>query len=108
MLTRKRTVFFPGETQKEVVEYIEKIAKSGNEMKFEQAKICPTPELQHNGKFAFFYRPYNFRIHTRKFMNFDGVTEKEEGFEEREDLNVFEYVDLMSKKNAKIELLAKI
>ena len=47
-------------------------------MKDDQARTCPIPELQHIEKFAYFYRPYNYRIPTCKFMKFDGFKGKDE------------------------------
>ena len=77
-------------------------------MKYDQANTCPTPGPKSIEKFAYFFRPYNFKIHTRKFMDFEGIAHKDEDYDKREELGIFEYVDYVSKMNEKQEQIIKI
>ena len=70
--------------------------------------MCPIPELKNNEKFAYFYRPYNYNIHTRKFMNFDGLKDENDETPKQETPRTFDYVLLKEKIIRQREKLKKI
>ena len=74
-----------------LLENYEKRLGVDNSLKAEQLHMLPIPEKgMRNEKFIYFYRPYNFKILTRKFMHFDGLDGEHE-LKEQTKTNLIEY-----------------
>ena len=72
--------------------------------------MCPIPQLSNNEKFAYFFRPYNYKVHTRKFMNFEALKDEsdDEQKPKEETPMTFDYVMLKEKLRREKEKLKKI
>ena len=72
--------------------------------------MCPIPQLSNNEKFAYFFRPYNYKVHTRKFMNFEAMRDESDDDEkQKEEIPMtFDYVMLKEKLKREKEKLKKI